>query len=65
MGEKKARFDQAAYIRQYVRQNITRVSVILSRKHDQDLIQHLEKKENKSDYIKQLIRRDISEGKAD
>lgn len=63
MAEKKAsKFDQAAYIREYGKENYTRVSVVLSRKYDSDIIEHLDKVEastSKNSYIKQLIRKDM------
>lgn len=58
MAEKKSQFDQAEYIREYQKENFTRVSVVLSKKYDQDIIDHLSDK-NKSQYIKELIRKDI------
>ena len=60
MAEKKSRFDQAEYIREYQKENFTRVSVVLSKKYDQDIIDHLSDK-NKSQYIKELIRKDIQD----
>lgn len=62
MAEEKAKFDQDAYIRGYQKENYTRVSVVLSRKYDSDIIEHLDKVEastSKSSYIKQLIRKDM------
>ncbi len=60
--KKSGTFDQAEYIKQYRKENVTRVSVILSRIHDQDIIKHLEPMESKSGYIKDLIRADIQKG---
>ena len=63
--EKSQQFDQAEYIREYTKENITRVSVVLSKKYDQDIIDRLSKQTRKSEYIKRLIRKDIREdGKA-
>lgn len=56
---KKSQFDQAAYVRDYARENIQRVSVVLSKKHDQDVIDRLSREKSKSGYIKKLIRDDI------
>ena len=61
MGRKKSgNFDQAQYNKQYAKDNFTRVSVVLSRKYDQDLIEHLEKQKSKSEYIKGLIREKLN-----
>lgn len=60
--EKASKFDQEAYIREYQKKYYTRVSVVLSRKNDSDIIEHLDKVEartSKSNYIKQLIRKDM------
>lgn len=59
MAEKKSRFDQAEYIRSYVKDHVTRVSVVLNKQHDSDIIEHLSKVQSKSAYIKKLIRNDI------
>lgn len=56
---KKEPFDQAAYTKEYAKENYTRVSVVLNKRHDSDIINHLDTKPSKSDYIKQLIREDI------
>lgn len=47
------------YTKQYQRENRTRVSVVLSKKYDADIIAHLDRQESKSNYIKTLIRADI------
>lgn len=64
MADKKAsKFDQAAYIKEYVRNHHYRLSVVLNLERDSDIIRHLEKVENKmskSSYVKQLIRKDMS-----
>ena len=60
VAEKKSQFDQAEYIREYHKENFTRVSVVLSKKYDRDIIDHLSGK-NKSQYIKALIRKDIND----
>lgn len=38
-----------------------RVSVVLSKKNDADIIEHLEPMESKSGYIKKLIRKDMEQ----
>ena len=60
--KKSGKFDQLEYIKQYAKENRTTVSVILSKKYDQDIIEHLETKPSKSGYIKGLIRADIQKG---
>ena len=56
---KKEPFDQVAYNREYNKENYTRVSVVLNKRQDSDIIAHLEDKPSKSDYIKRLIREDM------
>ena len=58
--KKESQFDQAEYIRSYAKENFMRVSVVLSKKYDRDIIEHLSGK-NKSQYIKRLIRKDMQE----
>lgn len=58
MARKESQFDQTEYIREYQKEYFTRVSVVLSKKYDRDIIEHLSGK-NKSQYIKELIRKDI------
>lgn len=47
----------------YEKNNCTRVSIKLGNKTDADIIEQLNKQENKQGYIKQLIRDDISVNK--
>ena len=56
---KKKEFNKAEYDTKYHRENHTRVSVVLSKKYDQDIIEALQDKPSKSNYIKQLIREDL------
>ena len=56
-------FEQAQYIEDYRKQHIRRIAVNLSRIHDADILEHLEKQQNKQGYIKALIRADIKRGK--
>ena len=60
--KKSGNFDQLEYIKQYHKENHVRVSVMLSKKYDADIIAHLDKQESKSGYIKELIRADIQKG---
>lgn len=57
--KKSGNFDQLEYTKQYHKENHTRVSVVLSKKYDNDIIQKLDEQESKSNYIKTLIRADI------
>ena len=43
----------------YKKENIVRVVISLNKRIDGDIIEHLEKENNKQGYIKQLIRKDI------
>ena len=56
-------FEQAQYIEDYRKQNIRRIAVNLSRIHDADILEHLEREPNKQGYIKALIRADIDKNK--
>lgn len=56
---KKQKFDKSAYDREYQKKNFTRVSVVLHKEHDKDVIEHLKPKPSKSEYIKSLIRQDM------
>lgn len=44
----------------YEKNNCTRVSIKLGNKTDADIIEQLNKQENKQGYIKELIREDIT-----
>lgn len=46
----------------YEKNNCTRISIKLGNKTDADIIEKLNKQDNKQGYIKQLIREDISKG---
>lgn len=59
--KKEIPFDKTAYDRQYQKDNFTRLVVPLHKEHDADIIQFLDEQENKSGYIKRLIRKDISD----
>lgn len=48
------------YIRDYNRKNKKQIKFELNINTDADIIKHLEKKENKQGYIKQLIRDDMA-----
>ena len=55
----KKEFNKAEYDNKYIRKNVTRVSVVMSKKHDQDIIEALQNNPSKSSYLKQLIREDL------
>lgn len=60
MADRKSQvFDKVAYDRQFYKDHYTRVSVILNKVKDADIIEHLEEQTSKSDYIKTLIRNDM------
>lgn len=48
----------------YEKNNCTRVSIKLGNKTDADIIEKLNKQNNKQGYVKELIRRDIERDKA-
>lgn len=48
-----------AYNREYQREAYQRLITKLSRKKDADIIRHLNQQENVTEYIKDLIRRDM------
>lgn len=50
---------QARAIKKYQQQNTTVYTFRLNKKTDLDLIEQLEKQDNKQGYIKNLIRQDI------
>ena len=52
------------YQKAYVLKHYTPFTVVMNREKDKDLIAHLQAKENKSEYIKELVRRDM-DGTAD
>ena len=49
------------YQKAYVLKHYTPFTVVMNREKDKDLIEHLKTKENKSAYIKDLVRRDMNE----
>lgn len=53
----KSSIDKA--VRKYQKENIKRVVVKLNKNTDDDIIKHLEQKDNVQGYIKQIIRKDI------
>lgn len=49
------------YQKAYVLNHYTPFTVVMNREKDKDLIAHLQAKKNKSEYIKELVRRDMDE----
>jgi hypothetical protein len=45
----------------YQKDNVKQIVLKLNRNTDDDILSHLETKENKQGYIKELIRKDITE----
>lgn len=58
MGWKENRYQ---YQKAYVLNHYTLFTVVMNREKDKDLIAHLQTKKNKSEYIKELVRRDMDE----
>jgi hypothetical protein len=58
-------FDKATYDQEYHRQNLTQKKINFNRQNDEDrqLLEHLDKQNNVSMYIKGLIREDIDKTK--
>lgn len=59
MPKKKATNKQKAYIIDYNQKNYRQISLKFHREYEADELQHLEKQENISQYIKGLIRKDM------
>lgn len=49
------------YQKAYVLKHFTPFTVMMSKERDKELIEHLRAKQNKSAYIRELIRRDMDE----
>lgn len=54
-------FDQNKYVQRFVKEHYVRLQVLLHKEHDRDIIEKLNAQENKSRYIKTLIRKDSEE----
>ncbi len=48
-----------AYIIRYQKENYTTITFQLRTKDDKDILEHLRKQPNKSQYLKDLIKRDM------
>lgn len=49
------------YQKRYVKDHYTNFTIVMKKGGDRELIEHLKAKKNKSEYIKELVRRDMSE----
>lgn len=61
--EKKTSKKKQEYCDRYHREQMTPIAFRFSNKNDKDILDHLSKQKNKSDYIRQLIRADMNKGK--
>ena len=52
------------YQKRYVKTHYTNFTIVMKKGEDRKLIEHLKAKENKSEYIKELVRRDLENAKA-
>lgn len=57
--EEKKSFNKAEYDKKFHRENFKSYGLKLSKKTDADIIDALDQQENKTDYIKKLIREDL------
>lgn len=59
----KEKFNQIEYINEWKRKNVLRINLQLNRTYDKDIIEHLQTVGSRNDYIRQLIRKDMENGK--
>ena len=60
----RTKSDKAQYDQEYIRQNCTRVSLLLNKTHDRDIIEYLMTiNESFNGYVKRLIREDMGRQK--
>lgn len=52
---------KAAYDMQYAKENLQQIKFTLNKRTDADLLEWLNKQENKQKYLKELIRKDMTE----
>ena len=50
------------YVRRYEQRNITRMLFKFNTERDRAVIEHIRKQPNMTDYIRQLVSKDISKG---
>lgn len=63
MEKKKTSKRKQDYDDRYHREQMTPIAIRFSNKNDMDVLDHLSKQPNKSDYIRQLIRKDMKKSK--
>ncbi|MBR7173142.1 MAG: hypothetical protein IKD50_01770 [Clostridia bacterium] len=51
---------KAAYDMQYAKENLQQIKFTLNKRTDADLLEWLNKQENKQKYLKELIRKDMT-----
>lgn len=51
---------KAAYDMQYAKENLQQIKFTLNKRTDADLLEWLNKQENKQKYMKELIRKDMT-----
>ena len=59
MQKKKDPFNQTAYMKDYYQRKYTKVSVLLRKEEDADIIRRLKHERRKSDFIRKLLRKEI------
>ena len=57
----KEAFDKSVYDRQYAKDNLIQIRIALNKNYDADIIDKLHSVDNKTGYIKALIRKDITQ----
>lgn len=55
---KKQKFNQSKYIQGFIKERYLRLQILLSKEKDADIIERLNQEQNKSEYVKRLIRKD-------
>jgi len=56
--KKKSDFNQSRYVQKFIKERYIRLQILLNKETDADIIERLEEEQNKSEYIKGLIRAD-------
>lgn len=62
--KEEAKKKKSIYDTNYIKNNCERFTINFNKVHDADIIEQLNKQENKRQYIRQLIRSDIEDKKA-
>ena len=62
--KEEAKKKKSAYDTNYIKNNCVGFTINFNKVHDADIIEQLNKQENKRQYIRQLIRSDIEDKKA-